>query len=349
MIGRELEDSMRLIRPISLVILIPGTALLLLVIGAAAHAYAGWQGLVWLVIASTALLMYAAWSLRRAVMRLAEQWNLTEPVKAVGSPVAELHALSVAWGAARARMNRMLTAQQEFTANAAHELRTPLAALRLAGESSLRTIDEGEASAREAIGAMLEEADRATKLVNRLLMLARAESGNLAVEARQMELRELVEPVLEWLCPLAEERGQTVVLEAEEKVSAWVDENLLRMALENLVGNAIHYGPPHSAILIRACRFTEGVMALEVLDDGPGIDPDEVERLFERFARGGTDRKGGSGLGLSIARWAVEAFGGRVEYERRIGQGSLFRICCPASKPASQDDEAELASELKPS
>ncbi len=140
------------------------------------------------------------------------------------------------------------------------------------------------------------------------------------------------------LRPLAEEREQTLSFDAEYRVLAWVDENLLRMALENLIGNAIRYSPPSSEILVRVGRLPDDLVALDVLDEGPGIEPDEVDGLFERFVRGSGDRKGGSGLGLTIARWAVEAFGGRIDYERRIGQGSMFRILCPVNEPEREGE-----------
>lgn len=334
---------MRLVPSISVKVLFPGVALFLVASGAFVYANGGWMAVGAVAFVVSVLFMWAGYRSARSVHSLAhgfQEEDAEDQTELLAtSRITELRALGVAWSDTRNRMDRMLAAQQDFTANAAHELRTPLAALRLAGESALRSIPDQEVAARDAIGAMLEESGRASHLIDRLLMLARTESGHIPVEARQTALREVVEPLLEWLRPLAEERGQTLMLDVEQPVSARVDENMLRMALENLVGNAIRYGPADSAVIVRLGQLKEDVVALDVLDEGPGIDPDEVDHLFERFKRGHRARMGGSGLGLSIARWAVEAFDGRIEYERRIGQGSLFRICCPATEPNREGDD----------
>lgn len=324
---------MKTSRSISVMALLPVMSLLLLMSGALVYAVAGWWGLVPVAIIVLAASLGTGWMLSRRIEALAGSlaiervWERESPFAV--SRVTELRALDAAWTDAMHRMERVFNAQRDFTANAAHELRTPLAALRLAGESALRVLAESDASACDAIGSMLEEAERAGNLVDRLLLLARAESGRMPVEPRRARVANVIAPVVEWLTPLAEERGQRLVLEAQESDSAWGDENLLRMALENVVSNAIRYSPADSTILIRASQGSARGVVIEVLDEGPGIEIDEAQRVFERFERGRSSVQGGSGLGLPIARWAVEAFGGRLEYERRLGQGSVFRIWCP--------------------
>ena len=111
-----------------------------------------------------------------------------------------------------------------------------------------------------------------------------------------------------------------------------VDPVLLREALVNIVDNAIKYSPPGAEIRIRATSRQQGAQAIEVLDEGPGIDAQHHARIFDRFYRvdeGRSRERGGSGLGLAIARWAVEANGGRIEVESQLGRGSLFRIVLP--------------------
>ena len=132
---------------------------------------------------------------------------------------------------------------------------------------------------------------------------------------------------------LAEERGQRVEIETEAGASARADARWITVALLNLLHNAIRYAPMGSRIVVRARRRDSDAL-LEVRDDGPGIAPADQERIFERFVRLDPARHGeGAGLGLSIARWAVEANGGRIEVESARGQGSTFRIVLPRAEP----------------
>lgn len=143
---------------------------------------------------------------------------------------------------------------------------------------------------------------------------------------------ELAREVATHLFVLAEDRNQSIVVDGDASTVARVDPVLLREALVNIVDNAIKYSPPGAAIRIRATSRQQGAHAIEVLDEGPGIDAQHHARIFDRFYRvdeGRSRERGGSGLGLAIARWAVEANGGRIEVESQLGRGSLFRIVLP--------------------
>lgn len=248
-----------------------------------------------------------------------------------GNPSPELAALLEAWAGAQARTEAVFSAQKDFTANAAHELKTPLAALRVAGETALMGSSD-RAGMSEAIGSMLEEADRVTALVDRLLLLARAESGRIPVEADYLPAGRVVREVHELLQPLAEERGQTLEIDEEDAWSVWADPGLLRLALENLVGNAIRHTPRGGHIRLSVRRLPEGGVALDVADNGPGIPAPESARIFERFFRGRGASASGSGLGLPLARWAVEAFGGSLTLLATDSPGARFRIRCPETE-----------------
>lgn len=323
---------------VPLAVLLPLLALLCAGAGAAGWVMGGWPGLA----AAIAVLLLGAWfvarRLRGGLLAMGRRLARAEEEAAQNDAdrkcaeffaVDEWQALGESLRLATARIATVLDSQREFTANAAHELRTPLAALRVAGECALRQNSADAAALREAVGAMLEEAQRASALVDRLLTLARAESGRLPVETGYHNVTAIVDSLLEWLRPLAAQKSQRIVLQKDHDWFVWADPHLLRLGLENLLSNAIRYAPEESEILVRIGRRDAGGIAIEVLDEGPGIAEDEMGRLFDRFYRGKLRGGPGSGLGLSIARWGLNAFGAGLEVERRLEKGSVFRIICP--------------------
>jgi heavy metal sensor kinase len=260
----------------------------------------------------------------------ADQLRVRLPVH---NPNDELGHLAIVFNALLGRIEEAFDRLQRFTGDASHELRTPLTAIRSVGEVGLREHRDG-AAYREVIGSMLEEADRLTRLVDSLLFLSRADSAHTAVKRESVQLAELAREVGGHLSVLAEERNQSIVVDAEASAEAQVDPVLLREALVNIVDNAIKYSPASTQICIRVISRDQGGPAIEVIDAGAGIDPEHHSRIFDRFYRvdqGRSRDRGGSGLGLAIARWAVEANGGRIEIESEPGRGTLFRIVLAAA------------------
>jgi heavy metal sensor kinase len=251
----------------------------------------------------------------------------------VSSPDDELGLLAIVFNETLARLEKSFDQLRRFTADVSHELRTPLTAIRSVGEVGLR--EERDAKAyREVIGSMLEEADRLTRLVDTLLSLARADSGHVKLAREPVDIAEMAREAVGYLSPLAEEKQQTLSVEAGAPIPATIDRLVIRQAVVNLIDNAIKYSPAGSAICVRA-RHSDSEAILEVLDSGPGIAPEHRERVFDRFYRIDKARSndlGGSGLGLALARWAVEAHDGRIELESELGKGSTFRIVLPTSR-----------------
>jgi heavy metal sensor kinase len=230
------------------------------------------------------------------------------------------------------RLELSFSQMQRFTADASHELRTPLTAIRTVGEVALRNAKD-EAGLRETVGSMLEEATRLTRLIDAMLMLSRADSGRIPVNRRESSLHGLVAEVAAQLNVLAEDKNQSIVIAADPAaVSANVDPVILRLALVNLVDNAIRYSPAGGRIdlSVRNGGKNGGNEAtIDVQDQGPGVSPIHQQRIFERFYRVDEARSrqdGGAGLGLAIARWAVEVHDGRLEIISEPGAGSVFRI-----------------------
>ena len=258
--------------------------------------------------------------------------NLRERLP-VENPEDELGHLARVFNEAFARLERSFEQMRRFTADASHELRTPLTAIRSVGEVGLREPRDAKAY-REVIGSMLEEVDSLSRLVDNLLILSRADAGHVKLTPERVDLVELAQEVVNQLGVLAEEKQQSISIEATGPVYIWGDRMVLRQAIINLVDNAIKYSPEGACIRIVVQKRLEGSV-LEVIDRGPGIAPEHRERIFDRFYRIDKARSrelGGTGLGLSIARWAIEAHGGRIELESEEGRGSTFRIVLPALK-----------------
>jgi signal transduction histidine kinase len=229
-----------------------------------------------------------------------------------------------------ARLENSFSELRRFTADASHELRTPLTALYAVGESALRSGGTELQAFREAVASMLEETRRLTDLVDVLLLLARADSGEFSLSLGEVDLEVLVNEVRDALLVLAEEKCQRIEIEVERQIVR-ADRQLVRLALINLVHNAIRYSDEGTVVRLQT-KPREKTVLLEVIDQGPGIAAEHQEKVFQRFYRidkGRARASGGVGLGLAITRWAVERQGARIELESEAGHGSLFRIIIP--------------------
>jgi signal transduction histidine kinase len=250
----------------------------------------------------------------------------------VDNPNDELGRLATVFNQTLTRLELSFDQMRRFTSDASHELRTPLTALRSVGEIGLRGKRE-PAAYREIIGSMLEEVDRLSLLVDRLLTLSRADMGESILARDRVNLAELAEEVTAQLDVLAEEKQQSLKVDIVGASSCIGDRMVLRQALLNLVDNAIKYSPAGGQITVRVSTSAEGTAVLDVSDSGPGIPAEQQQRVFDRFYRVDSSRSrenGGTGLGLSIARWAVEVNGGQLTLENSNGPGATFRITLPS-------------------
>ncbi len=260
--------------------------------------------------------------------------NLTERIKA-DELDTELAQLSEVLNGMLDRLEEAFRRQTQFTADASHELRTPLAVILSHVELALarpRSPDEY----RESLQTCGQAARRLVSLVEDLLMLARVDAGGLELHRQPTDLRKLAEETRAWLAPQAAEREVCLVLEGDS-APVLADPDRLAQVLRNLLENAILYHRPGGQVTIATGR--EGATALAtVSDNGPGIAPEDLARLFDRFYRADRSRtrvSGGSGLGLAIARGIVEAHGGRLTVRSQPGQGSEFRLELPAADDPS--------------
>jgi heavy metal sensor kinase len=228
-----------------------------------------------------------------------------------------------------ARLESSFEQLRRFTADASHELRTPLSVIRGIGEMNLRQT-RTPAEYKDAMGSMLEEVERLTRLVETLLRLSRGDTGTVRLTRETVALGPLTRDVVASLSILAEERQQRVTVDAQEHIQVSVDRLVLGDAIANVIDNAIKYSPAGSTIDVRVHQDGE-FAAIAVADQGPGIAAAHRERIFDRFYRideGRSRAMGGTGLGLAIAKWAVEINGGRISVDS-TDRGSVFRIVIP--------------------
>jgi len=253
------------------------------------------------------------------------------------NPNDELGRLASVFNETLTRLEASFAELQRFTADASHELRSPLTALRAVGEVALRD-GHDPAMLRETIGSMLEEAERLTDLVDALLTLARMDATKSGATLEEVNIATLLEEIRDQFEVLASEKGQTLAVTSDHNVSVHADRTLLRLALVNLVHNAIRHSPSSSKISLAAARRPHGI-EISVSDTGPGIAPEYQEKIFEPFFRLDKARSrsggGGVGLGLAIARRAVERTGGRIIVESKSNRGSVFRIALPLAGSAA--------------
>jgi heavy metal sensor kinase len=244
-------------------------------------------------------------------------------------PVAHAHdelgRLAIVINETLQRLENSFAELRRFTADASHELRTPLTALRAVGEDALRDDDH------PAISSMLEEAQRLEELIASLLALARLEGGKAPVLREPVVLHPVLNEILDTLKVLAAEKLQSIDVVCDEGVVACGDRLLVRQALTNVLHNAIRYAPGGTRVQVTA-EINRERAVISVTDEGPGIAPEHHTKIFDRFYRVDKARSradGGHGLGLAIAKSALERQGGSIEVESLEGRGSTFRISLP--------------------
>jgi two-component system phosphate regulon sensor histidine kinase PhoR len=223
-------------------------------------------------------------------------------------------------------------ARRDFVANASHELRTPVAAIRGAADTLLAGALASPADARNFVAMISRHADRLSRLTQDLLDLSRIESGQWEMASSRVEVAPLVAQVFELHAQAAAEKRITLEREVAEGVAVLGDARALEQVLVNLVDNALKYTPPGGTVTVRADPG-DGAVVIAVQDTGAGIERHHLARLFERFYRadpGRSREQGGTGLGLAIVKHLAQAQGGDVGVESGSG-GSRFWIRLPAA------------------
>ena len=243
----------------------------------------------------------------------------------------ELQRLSDTLNDMLGRIETAFARVSQFTADASHELRTPISLMRTEAEIALRkSRDEGEY--QEALRHILLEAERTSTLIEKLLSLARADAGRESLELRRLNLQEISQKVaMNWRQAIANGRHKFKESLGNKDLFIEGDRTSLVRLLNILLDNAVKYTPPDGEIEIGLSQ-ENGQAVLTVKDSGIGISDDDQAKIFERFYRVDKARSrdlGGAGLGLSIARWIIEQHRGSIQVRSTVGMGSQFRVYLP--------------------
>ena len=233
------------------------------------------------------------------------------------------------------QLRQLESVRQEFVANVSHELRTPLSLIKSATETLLDGGKEDAAALTRFLQIIEKHANRLTLLIDDLLMLSTLDSGNMRLNLQPVSVRAGVSEVISDLKSRASLRGVVVENLVAPPLIADADPDRLRQVLSNLIENAVKYGRLEGRVTVSARVLETGRIEVAVCDDGPGISDEACARIFERFYRADKARsreQGGTGLGLSIVKHVVQAHGGEVRVESKLGSGSTFFFTLATAK-----------------
>ncbi|CAB3392515.1 sensor histidine kinase [Kyrpidia spormannii] len=287
------------------------------------------------ILTTVAALLVAAWLARRITDPLRALIDATRRIQKgdLGPRLSiatrdEFGEVAQAFNEMALQLSRIEETRRHLVADVAHELRTPLTII----QGQLELIQQGVKRAEpETLLPIQDEVMRLTRLVGDLHQLSLAEAGRLPLEKTWTDLTALAGRIFDNFQIEAEAKEITLTLEASDSIPVYVDPHRMTQVIVNLVGNALRYTPTGGAIRIVARQ--EGSEAiLAVSDTGPGIRPEHLPHIFDRFFRSDEARsreEGGTGLGLAIAKEFVEAHGGRIGVESKLGKGTTFTVRLP--------------------
>ena len=260
--------------------------------------------------------------------------NLTERLQ-VPDTGDQLQRLSETLNDMLSRLESSVRRITQFTADASHELRAPISLIRTTAEIAVMKRDRPGQEYLEALDDILEESERTSQVVDSLMLLARTDSGKEALDIAPIDARAVVRGAAEQGERLAANQGVTFHLDStEDALPIQADAEALRRALLILMDNAAKYTPRGGSVHVRVER-QNGFAVASVTDTGIGIDPEDLDHVFDRFWRADKARsrqQGGAGLGLSIAKWIIDVHGGGISVQSEPGKGSQFTVRLPLQK-----------------
>jgi len=277
----------------------------------------------------------------KPLSRMAEQTrqiNELSPRERLEAPPVddELGRLAAAFNGLLDRLASALTAQRQFMADASHQLRTPVSVVRTATQVTLAKDVRSEDEYRESLVIIGEQATRLSRLVDAMFLLARAEAREVPLRREFLNLDDIVSESVRAVRLLANQRGVVITTSGEEEVGLTGDDMLLRQMVGNLLDNAIRHAQAGGHVATELKRAADRV-TIRITNDGPGINPPDQARIFDRFVRIGSS---GAGLGLPIARWIAEAHRGTLALEGSWPGSTTFVVTLPVDRSAAPVEQA---------
>jgi two-component system OmpR family sensor kinase len=245
-------------------------------------------------------------------------------------PEDELGELVDTFNSMLARLEAAFDGLHRFTADASHELRAPLTLMRAELEGSLSR-PRSQSQYRQSQEMLQVEVEHLSRLVDQLLILARADAGALAPAVEHIDVADFVHETAGRWEAIAERQGTYIQVTAPQSGTVEADPSLVRRVLDNLVENAIRHAPDGTGVMLRSYRAGDG-WSFEVADRGSGVPPEYRDRLFTRFGRADdvrTPHGSGAGLGLALSAAIAGAHGGSLELVEGVGEGATFRLHLP--------------------
>lgn len=310
--------------------------------------HAAWRWMALRIAGLTASIwagvMLASWWLVGRELRLIQVIATTAERIAVGDlgrrietreAESELGSLATILNQTFAQLETAFARQARFTADAAHELRTPVAVILTHSQNSLSDAGLSDEQ-RDAFECVERAAQRMRQMIGSLLQLARLDAGTEDIPVKPFDLSNVAAVAVGLLRPVAQGRNVTLITHLDpSEVDG--DAMMIEQVIVNLADNAIRHGCENGVVEVRV-RKADDAAVIEVADDGPGISPVDVPHVFDRFYRGDSARTstGSNGLGLAISKAIVEAHHGTITVSSRVGAGTIFTVCLPGSGKTQQ-------------